>query len=180
VTAASLAADVVAAAREVGRGAPYLLVGQSTGGILARRVAAANPGAVRGFLFIDSAHEEQITRFAAIAPQFLDAQFGPMWHDTAFVHAFGFLAPGERLEWATDRPTIVLEHGVRDPADARLKLSADDLDRIEAAWHDMQSDLARRASAGPVRKAARSGHDIHVREPDLVVAAIKELLDRPR
>ena len=47
---------------------PYVLVGTSAGGVLARRYETRFPIEVGGFVFADSAHEEQEWRDAAIAP----------------------------------------------------------------------------------------------------------------
>ena len=47
---------------------PYVIVGHSYGGMLARRYSTAYPSEVVGMVFVDSAHEESIWRFRAIAP----------------------------------------------------------------------------------------------------------------
>ena len=41
---------------------PYILVGHSAGGVIARRLAAQRPGAVAGMVLIDSSHEQQASR----------------------------------------------------------------------------------------------------------------------
>ena len=42
---------------------PYVLVGHSYGGIVARRFYTQHPSAVAGMLFVDSSHEQQARRF---------------------------------------------------------------------------------------------------------------------
>jgi len=41
---------------------PYVLVGHSVGGVIARRLAACYPGTVAGMVLIDSSHEQQASR----------------------------------------------------------------------------------------------------------------------
>lgn len=48
---------------------PYILVGQSVGGIYARSFAVAHPDEVLGMVFVDSAHEEQFSRYPNAAAQ---------------------------------------------------------------------------------------------------------------
>lgn len=46
---------------------PYLLVGHSVGGIIARRFAARHPGLLAGMVLVDSSHENQIQRLAPLS-----------------------------------------------------------------------------------------------------------------
>jgi len=46
--------------------APYVLVGHSIGGIVARRFYAQHPDLVAGMLLVDSSHEQQVRRFAEL------------------------------------------------------------------------------------------------------------------
>ena len=56
---------------------PYILVGHSAGGIIARRFYARHPRAVAGMLLAESSHEDQRHRFAAA-----DWRRGPAFHIT--------------------------------------------------------------------------------------------------
>jgi pimeloyl-ACP methyl ester carboxylesterase len=60
-----LAADLHALLRAAGIPPPYVLVGHSIGGIIARRFYAQDPGTVAGLLLVDSSHEQQVKRFGA-------------------------------------------------------------------------------------------------------------------
>ena len=44
---------------------PYILVGHSVGGIIARRFYVQHPGTVAGIVFVDSSHEQQVPRIGA-------------------------------------------------------------------------------------------------------------------
>jgi pimeloyl-ACP methyl ester carboxylesterase len=73
---------------------PYVLVGTSAGGVLVRRYETRFPDEIGGFVFADSAHEEQEWRDAAIAPS-----FSPGWNDAKALQANGMLLPQEHLTW---------------------------------------------------------------------------------
>ena len=51
-----------------GEPVPYVVVGHSYGGMIARLFAARFPGRVRGMILVDSSHEDQQRRFAALDP----------------------------------------------------------------------------------------------------------------
>lgn len=160
--------------------APVVLVGHSLGGILARRYAARYRSRVAGFVFLDSAHEEQMWRFGAIAPSLLDFQFGRSWHDPATGRAIGVLASGERLTWHTDKPVVVLEHGMAEPPPAATGVSAAQAKRLETEWHAMQQDLATRSPRGELRKIENSGSRMHQQQPAVVAAAIRRVWETAR
>ena len=147
--------------------APYLLVGHSAGGILLRRLARSSPDRVAGFVFIDSAHEEQGWRFQAIDPRSVQ---GPP-ADPAFVKRNGGLPPGELLNWHYDKPLIVLEHGI--PLTFEGTLAAHTAE-FNTAVDSMARDLASRSSMGQLRIAIRSGHEIMLEEPTVVVEAVHD------
>ena len=64
-TFADKADDLKLALSAAGITGPYLLVGHSIGGIIARRFAARYPGDVAGMVLIDSSHEDQGRRLRA-------------------------------------------------------------------------------------------------------------------
>jgi pimeloyl-ACP methyl ester carboxylesterase len=147
--------------------APYLLVGHSAGGLLIRRFTQTFPDTVAGLVFIDSAHEEQIWRFQAIDARSVQ---GPP-ADPAWVKRNGGLAPGERLVWHYDKPLIVLQHGIPMTFDGPLAAHAAE---FNAAVDSMARDLASRSSKGQLRIAMRSGHEIMLDEPTVVVEAVHD------
>lgn len=68
-----------------------------------------------------------------------------------------------------DLPLIVLSHGLPDPG------SDDDV--FEQEWTKMQSELANLSSNSRQIIAAQSGHYIQLDEPNLVIDAIRELVE---
>jgi pimeloyl-ACP methyl ester carboxylesterase len=176
-TAGEIVGDLQALLAQAGERKPYVLVGHSVGGIYARMFAARFPGEVAGLVLVDSAHEEQIWRLAAIAPALVDAEFGSAWRDPRARRDLGFLPDGEPSRWRTSAPLIVLEQGRGLPEVPELGLTRELVPKISEAWHRMQEDLASRSPAGERRTAARSGHFIQKDEPDVVVQAIRDVLD---
>jgi pimeloyl-ACP methyl ester carboxylesterase len=61
-----MAADLYALLCAAGITPPYVLVGHSMGGVVARCFYAQHPGLVAGMLLVDSSHEQQAERFAAL------------------------------------------------------------------------------------------------------------------
>jgi pimeloyl-ACP methyl ester carboxylesterase len=148
---------------------PFILVGHSVGGIYARSFVTRFPREVAGLVFVDSAHEEQALRFHELDPswQALDeesAQWGL------------FVKPGQRLEWRTDLPLIVLGHG--RPIHGPKKVTEATAIGRERIWRELQEDLAKRSTHGEFRVAERSSHDIHLQQPELVIQAIRDVLQK--
>jgi pimeloyl-ACP methyl ester carboxylesterase len=155
---------------------PYVLVGHSIGGIYIRIYAMQYPRDVAGLVFVDSSHEEQLSRYAAISTRILDLEPGPKWHDVAAMRKEGFNAPGEELTWRTDVPVVALEHGAPSKPPPGSGIPDEDFARLEAAWHEMQVDLASRSLHGQLRRAEDSGHYIQIQQPGLVVTAIRDVM----
>jgi pimeloyl-ACP methyl ester carboxylesterase len=153
---------------------PYILVGHSAGGINVRRFTRDHTAEVAGMVLVDSAHEEQGWRFAAIDPS--SVQLPPQVIENARRAGLP-TKPGERLVWHYDIPLIVLEHGIPFQLEGSMAKHADE---FEATMHAMQLDLASRSSKGQLRTAKKSGHDIMLDEPEVVVRAIRDVWDEVR
>ena len=148
---------------------PFILVGHSVAGIYARSFVTKFPREVAGLVFVDSAHEEQALRFHELDPnwQALDeesAQWGL------------FVKPGQRLEWRTELPLIVLGHG--RPIQGPKKVTEEVRVGRERIWRELQEDLAKRSTHGEFRVADQSEHNIHLDQPELVIQAIRDVLPK--
>ncbi len=159
---------------------PYILVGHSMGGIYARKFADDYPGIVAGFVFVDSAHEEQVWRYAKIAPMLLFEY--PEWPYYGKLQNQGWLLPGQTLEWKTGAPVIVLEHGKMWPRGMFKGMSEMQYSDVKDTWHAMQIDLSQRSPNSEIRVAEESDHNIHEEQPDMVIEAVRavwsEVLDK--
>ena len=151
---------------------PYVLVGTSAGGVLARRYEIRFPTEVGGFVFADSAHEEQEWRDAAIAPS-----FSPGWNNAKELQANGMLLPQEHLTWHDDVPMIVLERGERAPYDAFPNLTHAQVDGINDAWHSFQVDLSHRSKYAQLRIVQSAGHRMVMQKPEAVAQAVHDVVD---
>jgi pimeloyl-ACP methyl ester carboxylesterase len=148
---------------------PFILVGHSVAGIYARSFVTKFPREVAGLVFVDSAHEEQALRFHELDPN---------WQalDEEAAHWGLFVKPGERLEWRTELPLIVLGHG--RPIQGPKKVTEEVTAARERIWRELQEDLAKRSTHGEFRVAEQSEHNIHLEQPELVIQAIRDVLQK--
>lgn len=68
----------------------------------------------------------------------------------------------------------MITHGIGDLFSG---LEAEEATRAEEVWKDLQLDLARRSSKGQFIVAEKSGHEIPLEQPEIVVEAIRNVLE---
>jgi len=158
-----------------GEKGPFILVGHSGGGMFARRFGAKFPSETAGLVFVDSSHEEQYLRLREIDPE------GPEQDEFSLRLGF-YVKPGERLQWKTDLPLIVLGRGkpfprrARDGSDSQTnRMTEEQFAAWDRAWRGFQEDLAKRSTHGELRVAKESGHFIQWDQPELIIQAIRDL-----
>lgn len=158
--------------------APFILVSHSIAGLYARRFVTRFRGEVAGLVFVDSSHEEQAWRLHELDPK------GPGLDDMTARLGY-FVMPGERLQWQTDLPLIVLGRGMPTPRRARdgsnsstNRMSEEQFAEWDRTWKEFQEDLAKRSTHGEFRLAERSGHFIQRDQPELVIQAIRDIISR--
>jgi len=150
---------------------PYILVGASAGGVLIRHYEEQHPSDVAGFVFVDSAHEEQEWRDAAIS-----TSFDPSWNNLQSLKEDGMLPPQQHLIWHDDVPIIVLERTDLPPCSAFPSLTQTQCDQINQAWHSFQVDLSHRSKYAQLRPVAGSGHLMQQQKPDVISQAIGDVI----
>ena len=170
--------DLHAWLKASGEKTPFILVAHSGGGIYTRRFLTKYPGETAGLVFVDSAHEEQALRLRELDPQ------GPGLDDV-LARIGLYIKPGERLQWRTELPLIVLGRGkpfprrARDGSDSQTnRMTEEQFAAWDRIWRGNQEDLAKRSTEGEFRLAEQSGHFIQLEQPDLVIQAIRELIQR--
>lgn len=73
-----------------------------------------------------------------------------------------------------DKPLIVLTRGMKE---ATPSSKPEESERTEQVWRELQADLARRSSNGKQIIAEKSGHYIQFYQPDLVIDAIRQVIE---
>ena len=209
LTLDGMADDLHAALAAAGIGPPYVIAGQSLGGIVARRFQARYPADVTGMLLVDSSHEDQSRRLG-----WWTGTGALLWYaarrQSRVLGARRLAASLGRLsavdyaslnretvpEYAGAARAIILSSTQRQIAVRELILAAQlrglpqhlgalPLTVISAAnrwpaWSGMQDELAALSSDSVHMTAVNAGHNVHLDEPLLVVQAIRNLVDRCR
>jgi pimeloyl-ACP methyl ester carboxylesterase len=168
--------------------APYVLVGSSAGGLLGILYACAYSAEVAGLVLVDSSHPDQRTRFLTILAS-EDAGEPPNVREyRKSLQSSAFLEP----EW--DGATICFEEARSCGTLGALPLTVitagkpwnpfDPFDkrtaRHDQIWRDLQLDLMRLSSHSTQRFAEQSGHMVPFEQPEIVIDAIREMVETIR
>ena len=183
--------------RQIGAEPPYLLVGWSWGGSLARYFAGYHPGDVAGIVYVDpgpivtQSLAERLVPFEAVGSG--QAGYDAFWSIFAAFAALG--SPGVREEFKVFRGLMEVEPSERDlrqvpdvpaaviiaakyiplrapfPFDARAQFEADVRHRIR-----MLQEWALASPRGTLVVSNASTHLIPREDPELVVWAVKRVL----
>jgi pimeloyl-ACP methyl ester carboxylesterase len=150
---------------------PYILVGQSFGGVYNRLFASLYPEEVAGLVLLDPAQEEFIDWMEVHHPEQSLASFSRVdWPEAA-----GIEATLEELKSAGELPNIpvIVVTGSRT-GEGKLR------DQVLPMWTACHDRWATAQPRGRHVLAKASGHGVHVDEPDLVVELVKELVESAR
>ncbi len=166
---------------------PYILVGASYGGILVRLYTSLHPTEVAGLVLVDASHEQQVQRYGKLDPAY-PAAFKKSFEarlkeskgaDAAETRESLRIQEAGAVEGMTplpDIPIAVLTSMKIDPAPEYVNQTAKGHD----AWRAMHDEWLQRSCNGIHIVTARSGHHIQDDEPQLVIEAIRFVLDRVR
>lgn len=184
-TSLQVATELHALLKKAGISGPLLLVGHSLGGVHARMYASRYAIDVAGMVLIDSVHEDETARWMAVVPaevrRQMEAEGARRVMGEEAVDLEASFAQLRATKWRTRIPLIVLSRGRKsftvDDYPPRLRSLAP---QGEALRIEMQKDLARRSTRGRHRFAEKSGHMIHHDEPDVVLEAIREVVEAAR
>lgn len=162
--------------------APYVLVGHSLGGILARLYASYYPKEVVGMVLVDSAHEDEPDRGVALMPS--DALKEMLRtakpedlkvQGQEAIDSCSIRSVMNALNWRRDIPLVVLTQGIPYRAEDYPNLSL--APKYYQLHLEMQKDLLSRSTKGKQVIAAKSGHFIHQDEPELVINAVRQVIN---
>jgi pimeloyl-ACP methyl ester carboxylesterase len=177
--------------------APYVLVGQSIGGLLARRYVDAFPDEVVGMVLVEPSHESAVLgsgRYGGIvrlrekaagrpvpeprrtmAPAIpVDPQADYLAEEFQQI----FLARQQRPRTLGQRPLVVLAAGKRPPAPPGV--AADVWTGLRDERDQQVADLAELSSNSRFVRDAASGHHLHRDNPHLVARSIVDVIEAVR
>lgn len=165
---------------------PYVMVGHSLGGMNVRLYASEYPTDVVGMVLVDSAHEDEWDRFRALLPPEYPGEPAPfkdyrkeLTDPVKGSERIDLKQSGEQLQARRqslgDKPLSVISHG-KPVADVPAIVSP----FVEKVWSDMQKDLLKWSTNGQQLIAEQSGHGIPTEQPQLVVDAIRQVVNATR
>lgn len=168
---------------------PYVLAGQSLGGMNALAFANLHRDEVAGLVLIDSSHPQQLERMNAVLPPRRDDEpevlrgfrdgpdrmgMGGEWFD--FARNSEQFANAMRIGAI---PLIVLT-AAPQPPDDKSPLPREWQAAIEPLHQQLQRELANVSTDSKHIVAQKAGHNIQIDEPQLVLDAITDLVTRAR
>jgi pimeloyl-ACP methyl ester carboxylesterase len=179
--------DLLVASHQPG---PFVLVGHSAGGLIARAYGATYPKKVAGIVLVDALSENLHQQLSPDDWYFFDTDLNGVPKELAsysdyeridYVTSFGQLKPIER-----DIPIIVLSAGKMIDTEGlessgRLKnMPTGFLKRLWAAQLKAQNHLAQLFPGAKHIWQNNSSHYIHVEQPQIVSQSIREIVEQVR
>jgi pimeloyl-ACP methyl ester carboxylesterase len=168
--------DLHALLRNAHVSGPYLLVGHSLGGLLARLYAHDHPEAVAGLVLLDGTPVGWFPTVQRLLPA---AVIGLLTHNPEgfdLSHGLASLTPLDTPGALGRRPLANMWAPSQPPPGLPVSTRRD----LERIWETEQARLGRLSSASRVQRVAGSGHYLQRDQPNLVVARIDDVLGAPR
>ncbi len=154
---------------------PYVLVGHSFGGMNVRLYASRYPQEIAGMVLVDAVHEDRDVGFEAVlSDELIQRNKVYLQHPERNSECVDKLESATQLRAARrifDFPLVVLTRGLPDKADPVWPSEA--LQRVET---ELQLGFLKLSPKSVHIFARKSGHYIQSDEPELVVAAIQQIL----
>lgn len=187
-TSKDVANDLHALLTKAGVPGPYVLVGQSIGGLHIRMLADQFPDEVLGMVLVDSAHPDQDAKWlAALGPavanepesvrksrEFLASRTSPD-SNSERIDPVASSSQFRAARGLGDKPLVILSHSSSFRLDPNLPEEVSL--RLEKVCQELQADLKRLSSHSTLRQSANGGHHLQVDDPALVIAGIRQVLD---
>ncbi|MGE5335238.1 MAG: alpha/beta fold hydrolase [Nitrososphaerota archaeon] len=162
---------------------PYVLVGHSLGGLHVQRFVACFPDEVAGVVLVDAMHEDHLAwleRNLLSAEELEQQRQVTTGNNPEGIASDTALTALQRAHWRLDVPLVVLMRDHVPPEEQPPEWSSEREELLLATWHEVQSDLAHRSPQGRLIVAERSGHNIQLYRPDVIIEAIREVVAAAR
>lgn len=160
---------------------PYVLVGHSLGGLFARLYAQTYPDQVRGVVFVDAFPVEIPDLMGSDWPTYRQmlAEPLPQFTNSGSFEVIDIDKSVEQVAAAPAFPPVPTAVLTRtEPFAIPGTVPAEQGAHLEQAWRDATSDLIALRPQTPHLIATGSDHFIQLHQPDLVVAAVRLVLQR--
>jgi pimeloyl-ACP methyl ester carboxylesterase len=197
-TARRIATELLTLLDRSGIAGPVVLVGASIAGFNVRVFASEHPGRAAGLVLVDASHEadaHEVPRMARFVP-LLSAIGVLRISGVSFGQSVESLAPSVRpFAQATRYRTagydsaadeiIHIRESVSEARRSRRKLTipvvvVTGARGADEGWRQMQQDLTSLSERGCLTIAQQSGHVVSVDEPEVVVDAIRTIVETAR
>jgi len=177
---------------------PYILVGHSGGGLLIRVFRDQYPEEVAGLVLVDAAHpdmgqrlleglppktlfESKALRYWRIWLSYMSDSQGSAYQDQEGLDTKANNSLVKAAKPLGDLPLVVIS---RSPDNATFEgapiLPAVTNAKLRQIWQELQSELVGLSSNSTHIVASHAGHSIQREEPELVIEAIRKLVDEAR
>ena len=170
---------------------PYVLVGFSVGGYIARLFTNSYPEEVAGMALLDSSHEDQNARFLAALPSEISDECQELKDYRAQLQGTHLIPIGPQISLDFDSsavqvraveqnlgnlPLVVLTAGRSEWPDC---FQPEVRQQLDQAWLDMQTDIASLSTNSTHLVAEESGHSF-AEQPGMVIDAIQRVIQAVR
>lgn len=195
-TTARAVDELRALLRRAGETGPHVFVGHSFGGFNSRYLAAHYPREVAGIVLIESSHPGQMLTFAGQPHQERHginvARLAAGREDPSpYVAAASFLNSrrkaifaqmDELTHFAASASTVAAAGGLGDiPLLVIARAAAAGAPQArDAVWHELQASLTTLSSRGEFVVANSTSHELHMADPDFIVATVRKFVERIR
>jgi pimeloyl-ACP methyl ester carboxylesterase len=174
-TAENIAGDLQKILKSIGVPGPYVLVGNSAGALYLRVYARRYPGEVAGMVLIEPSSEDYEDWLRHAHPEALESDKDELDHSAIGFrdHAAAWNRSLEQVRHAWPLPPvplIVLTGTRHDPEDTEKR----------GMWLQFHRRLVERIPGAKHVISDKSGHGLMSSEPELVVRAVREVIDQGR
>ncbi len=189
-----IADDLAALLQNAGQSGPYVMVGHSMGGLFMRYFAMTRPDEVVGLVLVDSTTEDACEGFREILPP---EDWEEFEQNTVGNPELEAACPDAEFVWTAplaDDPTVAEVRRVREESPLRpmplvvlhhgipfeAPFDGWPTEEMEQGMSERQAWLATLTPDGKLIIAEMSGHNIHQDQPELVIEAIRMVVEAVR